>query len=104
MNMWSKAFTVTCIILLTSFAVQAQHENPAEAQLADSSEMFGEILNTGKFEFHLRSYFMGTNNTDGLLDYSAWGTGAGLGYFSPRWKGLGVGFSGFLFSDTWKET
>jgi hypothetical protein len=95
-NMWSKAFTVTCIILLTSFAVKAQHENPAEAQFADSSEMFGKILNTGKFEFHLRSYFMHTNNADGLLDYSAWGSGAGLGYFSPRWKGLGVGFSGFF--------
>jgi hypothetical protein len=39
---------------------------------------------------------MHTNNADGLLDYSAWGTGAGLGYFSPRWKGLGVGFSGFF--------
>jgi hypothetical protein len=94
--MWSKAFIATCFILSTSFALQAQHEEHAEAPLADSSEMFGKILNTGKFEFHLRSYFMHTNNVEGLLDYSAWGTGAGLGYFSPRWKGLGVGFSGFF--------
>jgi hypothetical protein len=94
--MWRKAFVATCLILSISFAVQAQHEEHAEAHLADSSEMFGKILNTGKFEFHLRSYFMHTNNAVGLLDYSAWGTGAGLGYFSPRWKGLGIGFSGFF--------
>lgn len=78
--------------------VLAQHEATLESGHAkDSTEkLFGKVLESGKFEFHLRSYFMATVNQGDLIDYSTWGTGAGLGYFSPRWKGLGVGFSGFF--------
>jgi len=91
-----KAFLIAILFLGAFGKGIAQHHESTDATSSDSSAMFGKVLNTGDFEFHLRSYFMHTNNVDGLLDYSAWGTGAGLGYFSPRWKGLGVGFSGFF--------
>ncbi|WP_157359649.1 hypothetical protein [Algoriphagus mannitolivorans] len=77
-------------------SAQAQHHELTSSDTSSSKKMFGTILNSGKFEFHLRSYFMMTENEPGLLDYSTWGTGAGLGYFSPRWKGIGIGFSGFF--------
>lgn len=93
-----KAFLIAVFVLGILPGVNAQHQPSTEhnSDSTETKEMFGKVLNTGDFEFHLRSYFMHTNNSHNLLDYSAWGTGAGLGYFSPRWKGLGVGFSGFF--------
>ena len=93
-----KAFLIAVFVLGILPGVNAQHQPSTEhnPDSTETKEMFGKVLNTGDFEFHLRSYFMHTNNSHNLLDYSAWGTGAGLGYFSPRWKGLGVGFSGFF--------
>jgi hypothetical protein len=74
----------------------SQHHEESLTDSTSNEKLFGDRLKTGNFEFHLRSYYMHTENAPGLLDYSTWGTGAGLGYFSPRWKGLGVGFSGFF--------
>lgn len=93
-----KAFLIAIYVLGILPRVEAQHPTSPETSVdsTETKKMFGKVLNAGDFEFHLRSYYMHTNNSHGLLDYSAWGTGAGLGYFSPRWKGLGVGFSGFF--------
>jgi len=93
-----KAFLITIFVLGIFSKVGAQHHLATEhnSDSTETKETFGKVLNTGDFEFHLRSYFMHTNNSHNLLDYSAWGTGAGLGYFSPRWNGLGIGFSGFF--------
>jgi hypothetical protein len=93
---------ITLIVLfaymLPFTGVLAQHESKEEhSHSEDSTEkLFGKVLESGSFEFHLRSYFMATVNQGDLTNYSTWGTGAGLGYFSPRWKGFGVGFSGFF--------
>lgn len=86
------------VVLVLSFFVSSfsQHHEESVSDSASNEKLFGERLKTGHFEFHLRSFYMHTENQEGLLDYSTWGTGAGLGYFSPRWKGLGVGFSGFF--------
>jgi hypothetical protein len=74
----------------------AQHGTEETIENDPDKKLFGKILESGDFEFHLRSYFMATQNQGSLLDYSTWGTGAGIGYFSPRWKGFGMGFSGFF--------
>jgi hypothetical protein len=64
---------------------------------SDSSKsMLGIFLKKGKFSIHIRSNFMQTLNKGALLDYHTLALGAGLGYVSPRWKGLQVGFSGFF--------
>jgi len=84
------------LVLGVITGLQAQHHEANKPDTTSNKKMFGSILNSGQFEFHLRSYLMMTENEPGLLDYSTWGTGAGLGYFSPRWKGLGIGFSGFF--------
>lgn len=85
-------------MVLLRLEVSAQHQSSkAMNHSGDSTEkLFGKVLESGSFEFHLRSYFMATVNKGDLMNYSTWGTGAGLGYFSPRWKGFGVGFSGFF--------
>ncbi len=80
---------------LASLAFSQHHEEQSN-DTTSNEKLFGNQLKNGHFEFHLRSFYMHTENQAGLLDYSTWGTGAGLGYFSPRWKGLGVGFSGFF--------
>jgi len=74
----------------------AQHEMAEQNENDPDKTLFGKVLRKGRFEFHLRSFFMATQNQGSLLDYNTWGTGAGLGYFSPRWKGFGMGFSGFF--------
>lgn len=56
----------------------------------------GFDLDKGSFEFHARSFFMQTLNRGNLLDYNALGMGAGIGYYSPSWKGFHFGFSGFF--------
>lgn len=76
--------------------VAAQHGHAEEVETPSDQKLFGKVLREGSFEFHLRSFFMSTVNQGDLMDYSTWGTGAGLGYFSPRWKGFGLGFSGFF--------
>lgn len=84
------------LLLKLSLPALSQHHGEISRDTASNEKLFGDQLKTGSFEFHLRSFYMHTENQPGLLDYSTWGTGAGLGYFSPRWKGLGLGFSGFF--------
>lgn len=88
-------FTLALLLGFHRTLLGQQHAQ-VSPDTSSNIKMFGKILNKGLFEFHLRSFYMHTENVSGLLDYSTWGTGAGLGYFSPRWKGLGVGFSGFF--------
>jgi hypothetical protein len=87
---------LSVLLLLLVSPVFSQHHGEQSNDTTSNEKLFGDRLKAGNFEFHLRSYYMHTENQDGLLDYSTWGTGAGLGYFSPRWKGFGVGFSGFF--------
>lgn len=92
-----KRIGLTAVLVLSFFISSfSQHQDESVSDSTSNEKLFGEQLKTGHFEFHLRSFYMHTENQEGLLDYSTWGTGAGLGYFSPRWKGLGVGFSGFF--------
>lgn len=53
-------------------------------------------INKGTFTLHKRSNVMTTLNRGDLLDYSAMATGAGIGYYSPTWKGFHLGMSGFF--------
>lgn len=100
MKTFTHKIILICLIalVLPNFKVLGQHASiEAIDHTKDSTEkLFGKVLESGSFEFHLRSYFMATINQGDLMNYSTWGTGAGLGYFSPRWKGFGVGFSGFF--------
>lgn len=88
--------SLVILLLLDGIPAYSQHPDNDTNDSTSNETLFGDKLKTGNFEFHLRSFFMHTENQAGLLDYSTWGTGAGLGYFSPRWKGLGIGFSGFF--------
>lgn len=91
-----RTFVILFLWLVWSQVALAQHGIADTLANDPDKTLFGDKLKTGHFEFHLRSFYMHTENQPGLLDYSTWGTGAGLGYFSPRWKGFGVGFSGFF--------
>lgn len=77
----------------------AQHHYHGHHLSADSDTLpktLGRDLDKGFFEFHARSFFMSTLNQGDLMDYSALAAGAGLGYYSPSWKGFHLGFSGFF--------
>jgi hypothetical protein len=92
-----KRVGLTIVLVLGSFISSfSQHHEESVSDSISNEKLFGEHLKTGHIEFHLRSFYMHTENQKGLLDYSTWGTGAGLGYFSPRWRGFGIGFSGFF--------
>ena len=99
MSRMKRNFAVLLLIVMalgvSPSSVWAQHGNEEE-EIPTDEKLFGKILRSGSFEFHLRSFYMSTVNQGDLMDYSTWGTGAGLGYFSPRWKGFGLGFSGFF--------
>lgn len=58
------------IVLSLSISVAfAQHEH-SEDPVQPNEKLFGEVLETGSFVFHLRSYFMATLNQGELTDYS----------------------------------
>jgi outer membrane porin, OprD family len=65
------------------------------AQEGDSATL-KSFLNKGKFEGHIRTFFMSTVNEGKLSDYYAIATGAGIGYHTPEWKGLSAGISGYF--------
>jgi len=96
MTILLRTFVLLFLWLVWSQVALAQHGVEETIENDPDKKLFGKILESGDFEFHLRSYFMATQNQGNLLDYSTWGTGAGIGYFSPRWKGFGMGFSGFF--------
>ena len=86
------------ILLFINVFLFSQHEH-GHYILPDSDSLerkLGRDLDKGRFEFHARSFFMSTVNRGDLLDYSAMAAGAGLGYYSPKWKGFHFGFSGFF--------
>jgi hypothetical protein len=68
----------------------------AQTDTLPNENKLGEDLLKGKFDFHLRSFWMHTENRGALLDYQTLAKGAGLGYYSPSWKGFHFGFSGFF--------
>lgn len=65
------------------------------AQGVDSATL-NFFLHKGKFEGHMRTFFMSTVNEGKLADYYALATGAGIGYHTPEWKGLSAGMSGYF--------
>lgn len=86
-----KKLTLTFIaIVLLILSAVAQTDSLAV------DKKLGEDLMKGKFEFHFRSFWMHTENRGALLDYQTLAKGAGLGYYSPEWKGFHFGFSGFF--------
>jgi hypothetical protein len=86
-----KKLTLTFIaIVLLILSTVAQTDSLA------ADKKLGEDLLKGKFEFHFRSFWMHTENRGALLDYQTLAKGAGLGYYSPEWKGFHFGFSGFF--------
>jgi len=94
-----KSLLIILLGMIPKAAVMAQHHDSSQSHEQEENQtekLFGKVLKTGSFEFHLRSYFMATVNQASLTDYATWGTGAGIGYFSPRWKRFGIGFSGFF--------
>lgn len=85
-----KLFLTFAAILLLFFKLDAQVDS------LEKDKKLGDVLLNGKFEFHLRSFWMHTENREALLDYQTLAKGAGLGYYSPAWKGFHFGFSGFF--------
>jgi len=90
-----------CLTLVLGFFIplQAQFEGESEeneTHIDKKGKKLGNDLLYGNFEFHMRTIYMATINQGSLLDYSALGSGAGLGYYSPSYKGFHVGFSGFF--------
>lgn len=81
--------------LLSTWA-QFEPDPDEELHIDRSGKKLGNDLALGTFEFHFRSSYMATLNQGDLLNYSAWGAGAGLGYYSPSYKGFHVGFSGYF--------
>lgn len=82
--------------LLLGQVDELSSENTDSIHVFNSKPNFKDWAKSGTFEFHWRSFLMSTINQGDLLDYVALSTGAGLGYRSPKYKGLHVAFSGFF--------
>lgn len=70
---------------------------------ARSYDTFGEFMRSGSFLFNVRSFGMGTVNRGELLDYSTLAVGGGIAYYSPLYKGLHFGVSGFFTFQTFEH-
>ncbi|WP_158857028.1 OprD family outer membrane porin [Lunatibacter salilacus] len=89
-------FGVILFIGLPLKGVTQGHTTNSDSLVVDSKGSLGDKIKTGKVEFHLRSFFMGTHNKGMLTDYHTNALGAGIGYYSPSFKGFQFGFSGFF--------
>lgn len=100
-----KRLTLLALLLSVQSVLQAQHHrgHAHDSTFAHLPPSLGKNLNLGTFDFHARSFFMGTVNRGSLLDYHTMGIGAGLGYYSPSWKGFHIGFSGFFVFQLWEN-
>lgn len=92
---------ITLTVLFTGYTITgvAQHHKHGHKIITDNDSVapsLGRDLDKGTFEFHKRSFFMQTMNKGDLLNYNALASGAGLGYYSPSFKGFHIGFSGFF--------
>jgi outer membrane porin, OprD family len=88
---FQKIFGVAGFIIF-SYSLFAQQEQSAKT---DTNTLV-HFLKRGKFEGNIRTFFMGTINEARLSDYYALAAGAGIGYYTPEWKGLSAGVSGFF--------
>lgn len=80
------------LVFLTAFLIT----NFAGGTPPDTLQHF---LRKGKFEVQARTFFMATINEGALQDYYALGAGIGVGYETPRWKGLQAVVSGFVWDN-----
>lgn len=81
---------ITAILFFFQLNTQAQSN-----ERIDSTSL-GNFLKKGKFETHIRTYFLATDNAHGLTDYYAQAASAGISYESPKFHGLQVGLSGYF--------
>ncbi len=91
----SKMF-VLVFLLSTTLHLSAQDFTNKNDSTAAKSPKLAEELKKGKVDFHLKSFFMATQNRGDLLDYATLAAGAGIGYTSPEWKGFQARFNGFF--------
>lgn len=100
-------FTLTAaVICAAAIAASGQHiSEPGKSEQADTAKTaksadtfssLGSFMRSGSFQFEARTFAMGTVNKGNLLDYHTLATGGGIGYYSPRWRGLHFGISGFF--------
>jgi outer membrane porin, OprD family len=90
-NIFRKIFSVAGFIIF-SYSLFAQQGQSAKTD----TNTLAHFLKKGKFDGHIRTFFMGTINEARLSDYYALATGAGIGYYTPEWRGLSAGMSGFF--------
>ncbi len=87
------------LFLVAFFVSLVAYSQEKHAQMDSAGQVYGSLgdwLKNGELDFHVRNFFMATRNKGALLNYFSLATGAGLGYYSPSFKGFHVGFSGFF--------
>lgn len=84
------------LLLSWSMPLTAQEFSDSKDSTVVSSGKLADELKKGKVDFHLKSFFMATQNRGELLNYSTLAAGAGIGYTSPEWKGFQARFNGFF--------
>ncbi|WP_448519558.1 OprD family outer membrane porin [Rhodoflexus sp.] len=71
----------------------------SQAQATTPPDTLQNFMRKGKFEVQARTFFMATINEGALRDFYALGAGIGGGYESPRWKGLQIAVSGYVWDN-----
>ncbi len=92
----NRILSLTLLLLFIALAPAYAQHNTTESAPTDTHTLKSKLQRFGIFHAHARSFFMATDNQKPLTDYVAWGLGAGIGYESPKWKGLQFGISGFF--------
>lgn len=93
--MVKKLFGILIICLFSAQLVLA-NKDESHAKSDSSVTSVSDFLKKGTLRFHSRTFFMHTLNQGDLIDFGSTAFGAGIGYFSPEFKGFSVGFSGFF--------
>lgn len=89
-------------VFLLGLGLEAQAHIDSDSILKHEPTL-ESFLKKGTFDFHTRSFFMGTRNKGLLTDYHTLASGAGVGYYSPNFRGFSVGMSGFFVFRLWQH-
>ncbi len=96
-------FWIYLSLLLPNYLFGQDIHHEMDSNFVGEADNLAITIKEGKVEFHMRSFYMQTNNRGDLLDYSTLALGGGLGYYSPSFKGFHLGFSGFFVFQLYEQ-
>lgn len=89
------------ILIVSLFFFWCQYSLASDDSTKVEVHSLKDFFQKGAYHVHVRMRGMSTFNEADLKDFAALGIGGGLAYYSPEWKNIHLGMSGFFAFRLW---